>query len=255
MRVLCIGDVSGDPGLEFLRRKLPGLKREKRIDFCIVNGENARKGNGISPNEAKDIFSWGADVITTGNHVFQYKEIYEYLDNEPLIIRPGNFSPSAPGKGYCIADIGKYRIGVINVSGSVFLEAGDPFPFVDEAVKALSECKVIICDIHAEATGEKLALAHYLDGRVSAVFGTHTHVQTSDEQILPGGTGYITDLGMTGSAEGILGVRKEAVIRRLKTGLPTRFESAEGACHMGGCIFDIDPDTGKTTKTERIYVR
>ena len=245
MNILTVGDVVGSIGCEYLRRKLPSIKKMYGVDFCIVNGENSAAGNGITPQSADFLFDSGVDLITTGNHVFRRREIYDRLDTDA-----GN-----PGKGYAIADMGSVKIGVINLAGNAFMDGSNPFTAADEVLKKLDECRITLCDFHAEATGEKRALGFYLDGRVSAVFGTHTHVQTADEQILPKGTGYITDLGMVGTINSVLGVAPEAIITKLKTGMPTRFDNNEGECMLNACLFEIDKQSGKTTAVQRINIR
>lgn len=257
MRVLCIGDVVGTVGCEFLRKTLPKFKKLKSIDFVICNGENSADGNGILPVSASHLFTSGVDVITLGNHAFQRKEIYNFLDEEEAIIRPYNFpSPSTPGKGFCTIDLGRTSVSVINLMGQEYIDArvDNPFYAVDEILKNI-DSKIIFVDLHAEATSEKKAMGFYLDGRVSAVFGTHTHVQTADECILEKGTGYITDLGMTGPVDSVIGVKKDIIINRLKTKLPERFEYANGECMMDCVIFDVDDKTGKTISVERYNLR
>lgn len=255
MKILAIGDVVSTVGCEYLRKKLPSLKKTYGVDFCIVNGENSAAGNGITPQSADYLFDSGADLITTGNHVFRRREIYDRLDTDRNIIRPANYYAGNPGKGFAIADMGSVKIGVINLAGNAFMEGANPFAAADEVLKKLDECRIILCDFHAEATGEKRALGFYLDGKVSAVFGTHTHVQTADEQILPNGTGYITDLGMVGTVNSVLGVTPEAIITKLKTGMPTRFDNNEGECMLNACLFEIDKQSGKTTAVQRINIR
>lgn len=255
MNILAIGDVVSSIGCEYLRKKLPSLKKMYGVDFCIVNGENSAAGNGITPQSADFLFDSGADLITTGNHVFRRREIYDRLDTDRNIIRPANYYAGNPGKGYAIADMGSVKIGVINLAGNAFMEGSNPFTAADEVLKKLDDCRIILCDFHAEATGEKRALGFYLDGRVSAVFGTHTHVQTADEQVLPNGTGYITDLGMVGTINSVLGVSPEAIITKLKTGMPTRFDNNEGECMLNACLFEIDKQSGKTTAVQRINIR
>lgn len=255
MNILAIGDVVSSIGCEYLRKKLPSLKKMYSVDFCIVNGENSAAGNGITPQSADFLFDSGADLITTGNHVFRRREIYDRLDTDRNIIRPANYYSGNPGKGYAIADMGSVKIGVINLAGNAFMEGANPFTAADEVLRKLDDCRIILCDFHAEATGEKRALGFYLDGRVSAVFGTHTHVQTADEQILPNGTGYITDLGMVGTVNSVLGVSPEAIITKLKTGMPTRFDNNEGECMLNACLFEIDKQSGKTTAVQRINIR
>lgn len=255
MIILAIGDVVGAPGCEYLRRRLPTIKKQYGVDFCIANGENSAPGNGITPDSADFLFSCGVDLITTGNHVFRRREIYERLDNCHDIIRPANYYAGNPGKGVAIADMGSVKIGIINLAGNAFMDGDNPFTCVDRCLDEISDCRIKLVDFHAEATGEKRALGFYLDGRVSAVFGTHTHVQTADEQILQNGTGYITDLGMVGTVQSVLGVAPQNIITKLKTGMPTRFENNDGECMLCGCIFDIDKQSGKTVEIQRINIR
>ncbi len=255
MNILAIGDVVGAVGCEYLRRRLPALKKMHKVDFCIVNGENSAAGNGITPQSADYLFECGVDVITTGNHCFRRREVYDRLDSDRNIIRPYNYYPSNPGKGFTVADMGSVKIGIINLSGNAFMDGSNPFAAADEALKQLQDCRIVLCDFHAEATGEKRALGFYLDGRISALFGTHTHVQTADEQILPSGTGYITDLGMVGVVQSVLGVEPENIITKLKTGMPTRFENNTGECMLNACLFEIDKQSGRTTAVERINIR
>ncbi len=255
MNILAIGDVVSTVGCEYLRKRLPALKRLHAVDFCIVNGENSAAGNGITPQSADFLFESGADLITTGNHVYKRREMYDRLDTDRNIIRPANYYRGNPGKGFAVADMGSVKIGVFNLAGNAFMDGANPFIAADEILKELSDCRIVLCDFHAEATGEKRALGFYLDGRVSAVFGTHTHVQTADEQILPNGTGYITDLGMVGTVDSVLGVTPEAIITKLKTGMPTRFDNNSGECMLNACLFEIDKQSGKTTAVERINIR
>ncbi len=257
MKILCIGDVVGSIGCEFLRKTLPKFKKLKGIDFVICNGENSSDGNGILPTSADYLFKSGVDVLTLGNHAFQRKEIYNFLDEEETIIRPCNFpSPSTPGRGYCTVDLGRTSVTVINLMGQEFIDirVDNPYYAIDEILKKV-ESKIIIVDMHAETTSEKKAMGYYLDGRVSAFYGTHTHVQTADECVLKGGTGYITDVGMTGPVESVLGVKKEIIINRFKTKLPERFEYADGECMLNCVLFDIDGKTGKTISVERFDIR
>lgn len=259
MRILAVGDVCGSIGCEAVRRWLPALKKEKRIDMVIINGENSADGNGITPYSADFLFACGADVITGGNHSLRRKEVYDYLDENDFVLRPQNLSEAENGKGYCLVDMGKCLVAVINLSGKIFLErykTDCPFETADRLIEKAREdgANIIIADFHAEATSEKRALGLYLDGKASAVFGTHTHVQTADEQILRNGTGYITDLGMTGPGDSVLGVKKEIIINRLKNNDMSKFELADGECILNGCIFEIDTKSGKTTAIERIYI-
>ena len=255
VKILCIGDVVGSVGCNYLQKHLPDIKRENGVDICIVNGENSAQGNGITPFSARQLFSAGADFITTGNHVFKRREVYEYLDETLSVIRPINYKDEVYGRGYGIIDKGSVRVGVINALGTVYLEPlKNPFDCVEEAVEKLkNEVNIILVDFHAEATSEKRAMGFFLDGKVSAVFGTHTHVQTADAQILPLGTGYITDLGMTGPIQSVLGVKPEIVIEKMRTSLPVRFENPDSECSINGCMFTIDKKSGKTFKAERFY--
>ena len=257
INILCIGDVVGSIGCEFLRSKLSVLKRIEDIDAVIVNGENSADGNGITPVSAKHILDSGADIITGGNHSFRRPEMHTVLDESDCIIRPANYPEGTYGKGYTIIDLGFTRIGVINILGVVYTESLDcPFKTADSIIEKLKNdgIKNILIDIHAEATAEKKALAYHLDGRVSAVFGTHTHTQTADEQILPNGTGFITDLGMVGPTDSVLGVKSELAIKKMKDKLPVRFAIADGKCHLDGCIFTIDVKTAICTCVKRIHI-
>lgn len=259
MRLLCIGDVCGEGGCEKVRATLPRLKKEHSIDVVIINGENSADGNGVTPFSADYLFACGADVITGGNHSFRNSAIIPYLDSNEFILRPHNLPEAESGKGYCLLDMGKFSVAVINLSGTIYLErmnASNPFLCADELIKnAKSDgADIIAVDFHAEATSEKRALGFYLDGRVSAFFGTHTHIQTADNKILPKGTGYITDLGMTGPENSVLGVKSEIIINRLKSGDMSKFEIADGECTLNGCIFEIDTKTGKTVSTKRIII-
>lgn len=256
MNILAIGDVVGSVGCRFLRERLPELKRREKIDFVICNGENSSDGNGITPASAQQIFAAGADVITGGNHSFRRKEAYPFYESCECLIRPANFPENTtPGKGFVLYDMGRTQILVINLMGCMYLDSLDcPFHTVD---KILSEnkCKIIILDFHAEATAEKLAMGYYLDGRVSAVFGTHTHVQTADETILPNGTGYITDVGMTGPVNSVLGVKPELAIKKFTEKLPVRFDLANSPCKLDCIIFQIDEKTGRTISIKRIEIK
>ena len=234
------------------------IKREENIDFVIVNGENSAAGNGITPDSAKTLFAAGADVITGGNHTLRRKEFFGLLESNPFVLRPHNLKEAEVGQGYCLFDMGKYTAAVINLSGQIYLErvnADNPFACADELIERAKAdgAKFIFVDFHAEATSEKRAMGFFLDGRVSAVFGTHTHVQTADAQILPCGTGYITDLGMTGVINSVLGVKSDIIINRLKNNDMSRFEQASGECMLNGCVFDIDETTTLTKSVKTIY--
>lgn len=255
MNILAVGDVVGECGCDFLMKTLPKIKKEYNIDFCVVNGENSAVGNGITQSSARHIFSVGADVITTGNHVFRKKEIYDYLDDEENILRPANMHWHEYGRGFVRVDMGRESVTVINLMGKAFFEnIDDPFEEIDKILEEVGSDKNIIVDLHAEATGEKRALGFYLDGKISALFGTHTHVQTSDETILPLGTGYITDVGMTGAELSCLGVKSECVIEKLRTGENVKFEQATGKAVLGGCVFTLDKD-GKCVEVKRILIK
>lgn len=258
MNILVLGDVVSSKGCEFVRKKLPSLKKFKQIDYCIANGENSAKGNGITPESAQFLFSSGVDFITGGNHSFRRSEVYDFLDEREDVIRPYNFPNGVPGKGVSVIDLGRCKIAVINLMGTMLMGEAleNPFYCADKALTETDGAKIILVDFHAEATSEKKALAYYLDGRVSAFFGTHTHIQTADECILKNGSGYITDLGMCGVEESVLGVDKDVIIKKFKTNLPVRFIPAEGdECILCGCIFVVDEKSGKCTDIERIYLR
>ncbi len=255
MNILGIGDVVGTIGCRFLREKLPKLKKTEQIDLVICNGENSADGNGITPVSAEYLFSSGVDIITAGNHTFRRKESYRTFEEAPFLIRPANFpAATTPGKGYAVYDFGRTQAAVINLMGCMFMEPlDDPYTVIDGILKTL-DTKIIILDFHAEATAEKQALAYYLDGRISAFFGTHTHVQTSDAQILPKGMGYITDVGMTGPIHSVLGVKPELSIKKFKEKLPVRFDLATGDCRMDCVKFTVDDATGKTVGVKSMRI-
>lgn len=254
MNILVLGDVVNSEGCNFLRKRLSSFKKEKGIDFCIANGENSADGNGITPESAQSLFAAGVDFITTGNHVYRRKEIFDFLDENEFIVRPCNYNAENPGVGSRIVDCGFYSIGIINVMGTMFMEALDnPFHSVDREIEKLKDkTNIILVDLHAEATSEKKSMGFYLDGRVSAVFGTHTHVLTADNTVLGNGTGYITDIGMCGVKNSVLGVDKDIVINKFRFNMPQRFDKAQGASMINGCIFTIDKATGKCTSTELV---
>lgn len=258
MRVLCIGDVCGSIGCRALISLLPKTRRKYGIDFVVVNGENSADGNGITRESAESIFAAGADVVTGGNHSLRREESLPMFDENEFLLRPANIK-SEYGKGLCVVDCGRYSVAVINLSGCYGLEklgAENPFCALDiminEAKK--SGAKIILVDFHAEATSEKRALGLYSDGKVSAFFGTHTHVLTADASVLPNGTGYITDIGMTGPVQSVLGVRSDIIIGRLRDKNMQKFELADGECYMNGCIFTVDEKTGVCISAESITV-
>ena len=256
MKILCIGDVVAGVGCRFLRDKLPALKRSLGIDIVICNGENSADGNGVLPTSADYLFQSGVDVITLGNHSFRRKEIYSYLDDNEFIIRPANYPESTtPGNGVCILDCGRYSVAVINLIGNMYNPSPVDCPFrtIDRILDKI-DTKIVIVDFHAEATSEKRSMGFYLDGKVSAVFGTHTHVRTADCQVLKNGTGYITDVGMTGPRDSVLGVRPDIIIETFRTKLPSRFEPLQGECTMDCVLYEIDEKTGKTIKCESMCI-
>ena len=254
-KVLAVGDITGESGVAFLRRHLGRLKQEKGIDFAVVNAENAA-GNGLLPAQAEAILAAGADVITLGNHTFGKMQIAHFLEENPYILRPANYTGRAPGKGWGVYDCGRVQVGVLNLIGRCGLDfnAENPFTTADRVLKNADKPTFVLVDLHAQATSEKLAMSYYLDGRVSALWGTHTHVPTADEHVCPKGTGYITDLGMTGPRESVLGIRPEQSVEFCLGGLPGRYRTAEGACKLQGAIFTLDSGTGLCVGVERIEV-
>ncbi len=258
MIILFVGDVVSTAGCEFLRKKLPELKKTYNVDFCIVNGENSAQGNGILPQSANHIFTSGADLITTGNHALRRNEVYHMLEEEHTpVLRPHNMHRTVPGTGVYILEKKGMRLGVANIMGSVYLDGvSNPFDCADGILEYFEKenVKNILIDFHAEATAEKRAMGFYLDSKVSAVLGTHTHVQTADEQILPGGTAYITDAGMTGVTHSILGVKIECATRKIRTGMPVKFENPNGNSSMGCVIVETDNKTGKAVRIERLFI-
>lgn len=244
MNILFIGDIVGPPGCNMVRRTLPKLKRRYDISLVVANGENASAGNGILPKTADFLFHSGVDVLTLGNHAFRRREIYDYLDEQPYIIRPFNYPKGVHGRGFCIYDMGAVQIAVVNLIGQVYLSPnGDPFEAADCVLKQIDTPNILV-DFHAEATGEKGAMAYYLAGRVSAVLGTHTHVQTADARILKERTGFVSDVGMTGPYDSILGACPSAVVQGLTTHLPTRFRVEDGPCHMQMALLQLETKTG-----------
>lgn len=252
MKILIVGDIVGRPGRNTLNAYLE--KYKNNYDFIIVNGENAAAGFGITEKIAEEFFSWGVDVITGGNHSWDKKEIYEYLDSSNSILRPYNYPEGVAGKGYTIKEVNGNKIAVISLQGRVFMNSVDcPFKAIKKIIKELENItKNIIVDFHAEATSEKIALARYISGEVSLVYGTHTHVQTADERIFENGTAYISDIGMTGSQNGVIGVESEVVIKKFLTSLPQKFEIAEGDEYLNGLEIDLDEKNGKVKKINRI---
>ena len=251
-RVLAVGDVVGNPGRERGRRHLRQMKRKHNADFVVVNGENAAVV-GLLPGQAEDILDAGADIITMGNHTWGKREIVTYLDDCPQIIRPANYAPQVPGRGWQVMESAAGDVAVIDLIGRCNMDYGPDNPFlrIDKILKDIT-AKIILVEIHAEATSEKLAMGYMLDGRVSAVWGTHTHVPTADAQVLPKGTGYVTDLGMTGPRNSILGIRPELSIAKFRGDLTERYRWADGPTKMEAVLFTIDSETGKCRKAERV---
>ncbi|MGL6064656.1 MAG: TIGR00282 family metallophosphoesterase [Fusobacteriaceae bacterium] len=255
MRVLIIGDVVGSSGRDALSAYVS--KKRKEYDFIIVNGENSASGKGITGKIADEFFCWGIDVITSGNHIWDKREIYTYIEGNERLVRPHNYPKGVPGKGYTIQKSSKgEKIAVVSLQGRIFMNPIDcPFVLGKELIDEIrKETKFIIVDFHAEATSEKIALGKYFDGKVSVVYGTHTHVQTADEKILPEGTGYITDVGMTGPDSGVIGTQLECVLPRFLTGLPQKFEIAEGSVRLNGISVVLDDETGDCVSIERINI-
>ena len=257
MRILFVGDVVGAPGRRIVEQRLRGLREELGVGVCIVNGENAADGRGITPKLADRLLEAGADLITLGNHTWARSEIGPYLEGSRRVVRPANLGAGAPGRGLAFADSEDgTRVAVVNVLGSLFLNPPvDMFQLVDGLVEdARRETPVVVVDVHAEATSEKVALARWLDGRVTAVLGTHTHVQTADARVQPGGTAAITDVGMTGPHDSVIGVEADLAIRRMRTGMPVRFHVAEGGVRLEAVVVDCDPQTGRATAIEPVRV-
>lgn len=256
MRILFIGDVVGRPGREYLTNNLGRIKREYKIDMCIANGENASHGKGITLNSANELNMCGVDVITLGNH-WTGRDMSTVFDDFKYMVRPGNFPKALPGEGSVIFDAGAARVGVINIQGRIYLDPlNSPFEYVqNEIEKIKNDCDVIFVDFHAEATSEKAAMAYFLDGKVAAVVGTHTHVQTADEKILKGGTAFISDVGMTGVADSILGVRSDIIVNRLARHINGKFELAQGAVQFNGVVVDVDTKSGRASEIERINIK
>ena len=255
VKIFAIGDVCGAPGLEFLEKKLKDYRRENNIDFVVINGENANVV-GVTPKQCDAILRAGADVITLGNHTWTRTELQPYLAERRRVLRPANYGPQCPGRGICTYKTEFGDVCVINLMGRFTLDnnTDNPFVIADSIAEETKE-KIILVDFHAEGTSEKRAMGYMLAGRVSAVWGTHTHVQTSDVCVLEGGTGYITDLGMTGSAESVLGIDIDQSIGKFMGDPPRRYESGKGPCVMEGCIFEIDPESGKCIGAEAVRVR
>ena len=256
MKILMIGDVVGGPGRRILQRELKGLKASRGIDAAIVNAENCAAGSGITAALAKEVFEAGADAITLGDHTWGQKEFAGQIAGLDRLVRPANYPPECPGKGWCLVTMPTFRFAVANVQGRVFMNPVDcPFKTMDRLLNEIPKDVPVFVDFHAEATSEKITLGYYLDGRVTAVVGTHTHVQTSDTLVLPKGTAYLTDLGMTGPYVSSIGRDLKPVTRKFVTGMPSRFEVAEGPCVLEGAVIDFDPATKKAVSIETVRIR
>ena len=250
--ILFIGDVVASAGRRLVRTLLPALREELGLDFVVANGENAAGGVGITPKTAEDLFSAGVDAITLGNHTYRHRDVYRYLDERAAIVRPANFLPSQPGRGTCLVERAGVTLGVVNLSGNLYMHAARPaFVEVDAALGEVRGADHVLVDMHGEATSEKVAMGWHLDGRVTAVVGTHTHVPTNDARVLPGGTAYITDVGMTGARGGVIGVVKEDSIRHLRSQMPVRYEAAEDDPWLNAVLIRCD-GPGRATSIEPV---
>lgn len=256
MRIIFLGDIVGKPGRKAVKSLLPGLSSKLRADLVIANAENAAGGFGITGKVADELFSTGISFLTSGNHIWDKKEALGLLDKDDRILRPLNYPPGVPGRGVITRNVKGIRVSVLNVAGRVFMPPLDcPFRRTDEELKTLEkESDIVIIDFHAEATSEKIAFGHYMDGRVSAVIGTHTHVQTADEQILPGGTAYITDAGMTGPAYSVIGVDKDQIIEKFLKQIPKKFNTAKGNSMLSGVVLEVDEKSGRAADIKRFVI-
>ena len=257
MRILFVGDITGKAGLEKARQELGRLRRQQQIDLVIVNGENAAERNGITEKQFRELRFAGADVVTMGNHTWANSEIYQFIDREEALVRPYNYPAGTPGRGYTLVDLGRNQVAVINLLGNVYVSTlPSPFTMIDALLDDLQRQGVrhIIIDFHGEATSEKIAFARYVDGRGSAVLGTHTHVQTADACILPKGAAYISDVGMTGAIDSVLGVKTELAVQQFVTQIPVRFQHAEGAAQLCAVVVELDDKTGKAKNITGLQV-
>jgi metallophosphoesterase (TIGR00282 family) len=251
--ILFVGDVVASPGRQALRTLLPALREELGFDFVVVNGENAAGGIGITAKTARDIFAAGADVITLGNHTYRHREVYGYLDDEPTVLRPANFLPSQPGHGTCVIERDGVSLGVVSISGNLYMDAARPaFSEIESALEEVRDADHVLVDVHAEATSEKVAMGWNLDGRVTVVVGTHTHVPTNDFRVLPGGTAYITDVGMTGARGGVIGVKKEDSIAHLRSRMPVRYDTATDDPWLNAVLVRCAPERRRAASIEAV---
>ena len=257
MKIMMVGDVIGRPGRRIFAQLTPIIRRKEQIDIVIVNGENAAGGKGLTASAFDELLAGGADIVTSGNHIFDKREVAEIIDREPFLVRPANYPPGVPGKGVCVYPFKALNVGVVNLAGRVFMPALDcPFRKAQEILRQISrECDIIVVDFHAEATSEKIVLANMLDGSVNVVAGTHTHVQTADERILPQGTAFISDLGMTGPWYSSIGTDFSCVLPKFTLGMPTKFEVAKGACVYSAAIIEIDAVSLRTQNIRRVLIK
>jgi 2',3'-cyclic-nucleotide 2'-phosphodiesterase len=256
MKILMVGDVFGEPGRAAIAKLLPSLREQYQIDLAVVNVENAAAGFGVTPAMAKTFLDQHVDVMTSGNHIWDKREIIEFITKDDRLLRPANFPSGTPGAGYITVKAGAYKVSVLNLMGRVFMLPIDcPFQKANELVPLLrKESPIVLVDMHCEATSESQAMGWHLDGRVTAVVGTHRHVQTADERVLPGGTAYITDLGMTGPIDSVIGVDKDIILQRFMSQMPVRFEPAKGPAALHGVVITIDPESGRATDIVRLRV-
>lgn len=256
LNILFIGDVVGETGRRMVKTYLPSIKRENKVDLVIANGENLSGGFGITKEKAEEMFNSGISILTSGNHIWDKKEIFNFIENEPRILRPANFPSQVPGKGSIIVSVNSSKVGIVNLQGRIFMEPlNSPFEIaISEIEKIKNETNAIIVDFHGEATSEKTAMGWFLDGKVSAVVGTHTHIMTADEKILPNGTAYITDVGMTGAKDSIIGIKKEHALTRFLKCIPQRLEAEKGKGIFSAVFFRVDPISGKALEIKRIFL-
>ncbi|MBU1612116.1 MAG: TIGR00282 family metallophosphoesterase [Proteobacteria bacterium] len=252
MKILFLGDIVGRPGRTAVKERLGRLREEHGLDMVVANGENASGGLGLSSKVARELLGAGIDVLTSGNHIWKFREVYNFLTTEPRLLRPDNFPQGVPGRGFGVFEMDSVRVAVVNLQGRTFMQPVDcPFKAADRILADLKgRAEVILVDFHAEATSEKTAMAWHLEGRVSVLVGTHTHIQTSDARVLPGGTGYITDLGMCGPVDSCLGMKSQPILDRFLSGLPTRFEVAGGRVAIQGVVAEVDETTGRARSME-----
>ncbi|GMA61483.1 TIGR00282 family metallophosphoesterase [Alicyclobacillus fastidiosus] len=254
MKVLFIGDIVGQPGRQYVAEVLQELLPEHKPDLVVANGENATRGRGLSSHSAEELYDAGVEIVTMGNHTWDQRQIFDFIDDDERIVRPANYPAGTPGRGFTVCRVGRREVLIINVMGRTFLSTIDcPFAAVENILKEHPHIKHIIVDMHAEVTSEKLGMGWEFAGRVSAVLGTHTHVPTADARILPGGTAYISDVGMVGPRNGILGMKRESVIRRMRTQLPAKFEVADGPRQFCAVMMDFDDESGRATRIDPIY--